>query len=262
MAPPGSWPKRLHERRHARSSRVRKPCSLPGTGSNPDIHGGASVARRPELPVCIPNGYCHVASKRHHHGVERQRRTPMFDQFKQQLPDIDPVETQEWMESLESVVQHAGTKRAQYLMYKLLKAARVRNIGLPPTTQDAVHQHDQSRARADVPGRRDDGATYSTAHPLERRRHGHPRESSLRWSRGASLDVRVGGDAARGGFQSFLPGARIIPEVETRSTSRVMRRPASMRARFSKDGSASSSSIATGGRRAGGEVCRAIRTRA
>ena len=59
----------------------------------------------------------------------------MFDQFKQQLPDIDPQETAEWLESLESVIQHSGSKRAQYLMYKLLKLARMRNVGLPPTTQ-------------------------------------------------------------------------------------------------------------------------------
>ena len=32
----------------------------------------------------------------------------VFDQFKQQLPDIDPVETQEWMESLDAVVEQVG----------------------------------------------------------------------------------------------------------------------------------------------------------
>jgi pyruvate dehydrogenase complex dehydrogenase (E1) component len=32
----------------------------------------------------------------------------VFDQFKQQLPDIDPVETREWIDSLEDVVETAG----------------------------------------------------------------------------------------------------------------------------------------------------------
>ena len=32
----------------------------------------------------------------------------VFDQFKQQLPDIDPAETQEWMESLDAVVEQVG----------------------------------------------------------------------------------------------------------------------------------------------------------
>jgi len=63
-----------------------------------------------------------------------ENRMP-FDQFKQQLPDIDPVETQEWIDSLDSVVDTSGQKRAQFLLYKVLKRARMRNVGLPPTTQ-------------------------------------------------------------------------------------------------------------------------------
>jgi len=59
----------------------------------------------------------------------------IFDQFKQQLPDIDPVETQEWLESLDGVVEAAGTDRARYLIYKLLKRARQLQVGLPSLTQ-------------------------------------------------------------------------------------------------------------------------------
>ncbi|HSK94724.1 MAG TPA: pyruvate dehydrogenase (acetyl-transferring), homodimeric type [Candidatus Angelobacter sp.] len=59
----------------------------------------------------------------------------IFDQFKQQLPDIDPVETQEWLESLDAVVDEAGTDRARFLIYKLLKRARQRQVGLPSLTQ-------------------------------------------------------------------------------------------------------------------------------
>jgi pyruvate dehydrogenase E1 component len=59
----------------------------------------------------------------------------VFDQFKQQLPDIDPAETQEWMESLDAVVEQEGADRARYLIYKLLKRARQLNVGLPPLVQ-------------------------------------------------------------------------------------------------------------------------------
>ena len=59
----------------------------------------------------------------------------IFDQFKQQLPDIDPVETQEWIESLDSVVEEAGRDRARFLIYKLLKRARQLQVGLPSLTQ-------------------------------------------------------------------------------------------------------------------------------
>jgi len=58
-----------------------------------------------------------------------------FDEFKHQLPDIDEAETQEWLDSLEDVVQDEGENRARFLMYKLLKRARQLRVGLPPLTQ-------------------------------------------------------------------------------------------------------------------------------
>ena len=58
-----------------------------------------------------------------------------FDEFKHQLPDIDPDETQEWLESLDQVVADAGQTRARFLVYKLLKRARQLQVGLPPLTQ-------------------------------------------------------------------------------------------------------------------------------
>ena len=59
----------------------------------------------------------------------------IFEQFKQQLPDQDPQETRDWIDSLDEVVERAGALRAQYLLYKVLKRARMLHVGLPPTTQ-------------------------------------------------------------------------------------------------------------------------------
>jgi pyruvate dehydrogenase E1 component len=59
----------------------------------------------------------------------------IFDQFKQQLPDIDPVETQEWVDSLDAVVQAEGPDRARFILYRLLKRARQLQVGLPTLTQ-------------------------------------------------------------------------------------------------------------------------------
>src|SRR5439155_854147 len=59
----------------------------------------------------------------------------VFDEFKHQLPDIDPQETQEWIESLDELVRIAGTERARFVLYKLLKRARQLHVGLPPLTQ-------------------------------------------------------------------------------------------------------------------------------
>jgi pyruvate dehydrogenase E1 component len=58
-----------------------------------------------------------------------------LDEFKHQLPDIDPSETDDWMTSLDEVVEQEGETRARFLVYKLLKRARQLQIGLPPLTQ-------------------------------------------------------------------------------------------------------------------------------
>jgi pyruvate dehydrogenase E1 component len=60
---------------------------------------------------------------------------PMFvDDFKQQLPDIDAAETDDWIHSLDDVVDQEGETRARFLLFKLLKRARQRQVGLPPLT--------------------------------------------------------------------------------------------------------------------------------
>jgi pyruvate dehydrogenase E1 component len=58
-----------------------------------------------------------------------------FDEFKHQLPDIDPEETSEWLASFDQLVEQEGESRARFLVYKLLKRARQLHVGLPPLTQ-------------------------------------------------------------------------------------------------------------------------------
>ena len=52
------------------------------------------------------------------------------DGFKQQLFDSDPEETREWIESLDSVIEREGSGRAQFLLRKVLKRARMQHLGL------------------------------------------------------------------------------------------------------------------------------------
>jgi len=47
------------------------------------------------------------------------------------LSDHDPVETQEWVDSLRAVLQHAGADRARYLLGKLRDEA-LRTGAMPP----------------------------------------------------------------------------------------------------------------------------------
>ncbi|MEW5989938.1 MAG: pyruvate dehydrogenase (acetyl-transferring), homodimeric type [Chloroflexota bacterium] len=57
-----------------------------------------------------------------------------LDEFKHQLPDIDERETTDWIESLDDVLDQEGETRARFLLFKLLKRARQRQVGLPPLT--------------------------------------------------------------------------------------------------------------------------------
>ena len=59
----------------------------------------------------------------------------VFDQFKHQLPDADPTETEEWLDSLDAVVEQAGPERARFILFRLLKRARQLQVGIPPLTQ-------------------------------------------------------------------------------------------------------------------------------
>ena len=80
-----------------------------------------------------------------------------FDEFKHQLPDIDPDETQEWLESLDQVVEQSGETRARFLVYKLLKRARQLQIERRRSRRPATSTR-SAPSRAVLPGRRADRA--------------------------------------------------------------------------------------------------------
>ncbi|MFT4769947.1 MAG: pyruvate dehydrogenase E1 component, partial [Glaciecola sp.] len=49
------------------------------------------------------------------------------------IDDIDPIETREWLDSLDSVVRDGGDNRARYLMTQLAKHAVDTGVPLPPS---------------------------------------------------------------------------------------------------------------------------------
>ena len=57
----------------------------------------------------------------------------IFDGFVHQLPDSDPAETREWLESLDAVVDTHGKNRARYLLSALLDRARQLQVSFPAT---------------------------------------------------------------------------------------------------------------------------------
>ena len=60
-----------------------------------------------------------------------ERFNVISDGLPSHLPDVDPTETKEWLDSLDAVVDSAGRARARFLMLKLLERAREKSVGVP-----------------------------------------------------------------------------------------------------------------------------------
>ena len=63
--------------------------------------------------------------------MDRQPNLTYIDGFVHQLHDSDPTETQEWIDSLDAVVEHHGEVRGRFLMAKLLERSHQRALGVP-----------------------------------------------------------------------------------------------------------------------------------
>ncbi|MFD7547825.1 pyruvate dehydrogenase (acetyl-transferring), homodimeric type [Streptomyces sp. NPDC059816] len=48
-----------------------------------------------------------------------------------QVPDFDPEETQEWLDSLDAAIDERGHERARYLMLRLIERAREKRVAVP-----------------------------------------------------------------------------------------------------------------------------------
>ena len=55
----------------------------------------------------------------------------------QDIPDVDPQETQEWLDALDGVIRNEGAERAQYLLDQLVEKARRNGAYLPFTANTA-----------------------------------------------------------------------------------------------------------------------------
>src|SRR5450759_2120772 len=55
----------------------------------------------------------------------------LIDGFVHQLPDIDPSETGEWLDSLNAVIDSRGRARARYLLARLMERANEQGVGVP-----------------------------------------------------------------------------------------------------------------------------------
>lgn len=76
----------------------------------------------------------------------------IIDGFTHQLPDTDPEETREWLDSLDTVISAEGNPRAQFLMAKLIERARAQNVGVPASVSTPYINTIPPEAEAWFPG--------------------------------------------------------------------------------------------------------------
>ncbi|WP_434615935.1 pyruvate dehydrogenase (acetyl-transferring), homodimeric type [Arthrobacter sp. A5] len=114
------------------------------------------------------------------------------------LPDGDPEETAEWIESLDSLIQEQGTERAQFIMRSLLQRAGAQSVGVPMvTTTDYVNTIPADQ-EPEFPGDED----------IERRYR-----RWLRWNAAVMVHRAQRPDIGVGGHISTYAGASTIYEV-------------------------------------------------
>ena len=68
--------------------------------------------------------------------------------------DIDPIETNEWMDAMHAVIRHSGKERAAYLLKQMANRALAANVELPAaiTTpfRNTIPFHEEKRMPGDL----------------------------------------------------------------------------------------------------------------
>ena len=76
----------------------------------------------------------HDLAKTPSSGSEPDRVRVIREGVASYLPDIDPEETSEWLESFDELLERSGPARARYLMLRLLERAGEQRVSIPALT--------------------------------------------------------------------------------------------------------------------------------
>ena len=63
--------------------------------------------------------------------MSTNQKHPVINGLLSQIPDNDPDETQEWIDSLTSLIDEKGGPRARYILLHMMDEARKRDVQLP-----------------------------------------------------------------------------------------------------------------------------------
>ena len=76
----------------------------------------------------------------------------LFDGVSHQLPDADPVETSEWLDAFDDIVDVHGRTRARYLLMRILERARQKQVDFPATVSSPYVNTIPSDEEPEFPG--------------------------------------------------------------------------------------------------------------
>ena len=120
------------------------------------------------------------------------------------LEDLDPVETREWLESIDSVLRTQGPERAHFLLERLIDHTRRSGAYLPFKPNTAYVNTIPVGAGAGLSRRSRAGAAHRGLHPLERHGDGGAGQPISSEYGGHIVELRLLGHAVRGRLQSLL----------------------------------------------------------
>jgi pyruvate dehydrogenase E1 component len=117
---------------------------------------------------------------------DRTSQPAITEGLPSQIPDIDPQETREWMDSLNAVIDVRGRTRARYLILRLLEQARNQQVGVPSLRSTDYVNTIPSDLEPDFPG----------DEHIERRIRAYIRWNAAVMVHRANLEHGVGGHIA------------------------------------------------------------------
>ncbi len=117
------------------------------------------------------------------------------------------LETREWLDSLDYVLENGGTERAGRLLQQLELHTARSGYRLPFSATTPYENTIPSVEAAPVSRRSGVGAPHQEPGALERAGHGDAGQQAAARHRWTYLHLRLGGHSVRGRLQSFLPGA-------------------------------------------------------
>ncbi len=150
-------------------------------------------------PGCRP-------SRRNTVNLGRDRDPLLASGLPTQYVDIDPDETQEWLESLDDVVDERRPLPGPLPHAVAAASGRASsNVGVPSLRSTDYINTIPPEREPWFPGDEEVERRIRALHPLERRDHGAPRAAPGHRRRRPHLHLRVVGDAVRGRLQPLLP---------------------------------------------------------